>query len=176
MREIILAKGRIRLTENGEMTRIGDYILDPRFRTKTFSLICEEAGEITEPRKVTKKGNCVTVTYVDSLKKLQITQTLTFDEENNILSRCDKLLNIGSTPLVLRRYLTYTPFQCGEYEICSQRSLWGEESQSAFQPIRSGKVELSTRSGRFCEGSTPYAVIRETYSDHALKYNFQILL
>lgn len=171
MSEIILAKGRIRLTENGEMTRIGDYILDKRYISKTFSLICEEAGEITGPRKVTKKGNCVTVTYVDSLKKLRITQVMTYDEKCNILSRRDTLENIGKTPLVIRRYLTHSAFQCGEYEICSQRSLWGEESQSSFQTIRSGKVELATRSGRFCEGSTPYAVIRETYSDHALAFH-----
>ena len=170
MADRILKKGRCLLTQQGELKRIGDYILDKRFTAKTFSILCEEAGDFTASPKVIRKGSSAAITYLDSGKTLKITQYLEFDERNEILSRRDVLENTGKAPLTLRQYFSLIPFQCGEYELFTQRSLWGEESQGQWETLRNGKRELSTRPGRFCEGSTPYAVLRDTYNRHALAF------
>ena len=152
----------------GGFDRIGDYLAG-KPGEKPFRLLADGIAEIRDPA-VEEKDSEWTACWRDVQDKLEVTAALKYDEDTGILSRRDTLVNRTGETIVIRKYAACFPFCSGEYELYSQRSLWSHESQGAWNAIRSGTVTLESRAGRWCEGATPFAVLRDSYSRHALAF------
>ncbi|MBO4630709.1 MAG: alpha-galactosidase [Lentisphaeria bacterium] len=161
-------KNFIELNGAGGFKRIGDYLAGDQASTP-FSLFCEETGKFADP-VITGRGNRKKILWSDDKKSLEIISEIVYEPETKVISRRDTLRNTGKKTLSVRRYLARFPFNRGEYELYSQQGRWRRESVGAWHKLLDSKAELSSREGRWCEGSAPYAVLRDSYSTHALAF------
>jgi alpha-galactosidase len=92
-------------------------------------------------------------------------------EDSQVISRQDKLTNISDNGIVVKGFLSRFAFSHGEYDIYSQQSRWGRENQGDWSNLSSGTLRLGTRWGRTSEGGTPFAAIRERYSQGAIAFH-----
>ena len=167
--ESYLEKDWIIFTPAGTFSRIGDYTGDAHDDHLPFDLHCTESGNFLSPA-VTGGRNRKKFIFRDDKNTLQIAVSLTYDPETGIISRRDSVTNLKRKPVILRRYLADFPFTRGEYEINSRQSFWCREQQGAWTPLRAGALELFSREGRYCEGSAPFAVMRDSYNTHSLGF------
>ncbi len=156
------------LDENGNFLRLGDYLTG----FAAAAPFCLHADGITKFDKPTVSGskNERTLSWREAKGKLEIISRLRFDESTEIISRCDTLVNRTKKKIIIRKYAACFSFIPGEYELYSQRSLWCRESQGEWTGIHTGSITLGSRAGRWCEGATPFAVLRDCYSSHALAF------
>lgn len=160
--------GQVIFNAEGGFERIGDYFAGNPGET-TFSLQADGVRNFTEPAIDEKKSEW-TLCWRDTQGKLEITARFKYDDQTGIISRCDTLTNRTKKKIVIRKYAARFTFNPGEYELYSQRSLWCHESQGEWTRLHSGSITLGSRAGRWCEGSTPFAVLRDSYSSHALAF------
>ena len=153
--------------ESGSFERMWDYMGGDHEDQKPFSFYGDGSCTFSAPH-ITGGKNCRKLTFESETLRIEI--SLEYDGENEILLRRDSLTNLSSSPLTLRRYLARFPFSRGEYEIHSRQSFWGREDQGAWESLRAGSLTLNSREGRYCEGSSPFAVMRDSYSSHALGF------
>ena len=165
----LFADDRIGFGPSGTFARLGDYFGGDQEDQLPFALHCAGVGRFGDP-KISGRGNTRRFTFEDDKKSLRIVSTLCYDPGTETLRRQDSVTNLGRRPLTLRRYLARFPLARGEYEIHSSQSFWCREDQGAWTPLRAGKLELFSREGRWCEGSVPFAVLRERYASHALGF------
>ena len=155
------------LHPSGSFERMWDYMGGDQECQLPFSFYSDADTPFGAPEiKSEKSGKNLTFCS----KNAKITISLEYDSENRILLRRDSVTNLRKKPLTLRRYLARFPLSRGEYEICSRQSFWCREDQSAWESLRAGSLTLKSREGRFCETSTPFAVLRDTYSSHAIGF------
>ncbi len=103
---------------------------------------------------------------------LEISSVWKYDRETEVISRRDTLHNTGSDTRIIERFFAVFPFNSGEYEGYWQRSLWCHENCGSWQTIsHGGGVTLSSVSGRFCEGNTPFLVLRDNYAVSAVAFH-----
>ena len=164
-----LEKDWITLSQTGTFSRLGDYMGDAHDDHLPFDLHCDECGIFSTPA-VSGGKNRKRFVFFDDKNTLQITVALIYDPETGVVSRRDSLTNLTPDALVLRRYLANFPFTRGEYEINSRQSFWCREQQGAWTPLRAGALELFSREGRYCEGSVPFAVMRDSSNTHSLAF------
>ena len=155
------------LNDSGSFERMWDYMGGEQEDQLPFSFYAGTAEKFSPPR-ITARKNSRTLLFES--KSLQVTLSLEYDRENHILFRRDTLTNLKKKPLLLRRYLARFPLNRGEYEIHSSQSFWCREDQGKWESLRAGSLDLHSRPGRFCEGSVPFAVLRDPYSTHALGF------
>ena len=164
-----LKKRTVLFNRYGSFDRLGDYMGGNQLDLLPFSFDAEGVFRFSEPR-FQGSGACRTLLFTDEARQVQISCHLELDTENNILLRRDTVTNLTDAPLVRRRSLARFPLTQGEYELHSTKSFWCGEDQGSWEKISSGSRTLTAREGRFCEGSTPWAVIRDRYASHALGF------
>lgn len=153
---------------SGSFTRIGDYYTGDQNQTP-FTIFAEGVGKFQVPA-ISGTGSRRLLRFRDENGKLEITITLTFDAATRIMSRRDTLRNLTKEPIMLRTYLARFPFNHGEYEVYGQRSIWAAESVGNWNRLHNGAIVFNSREGRWAESSTPFAVLRDSYSSHALAF------
>lgn len=164
-----LKKRTVLFNQYGSFDRLGDYMGGNQLDLLPFSFYAEGDFHFSAPR-FQGSGACRTLLFTDRTRQVQISCRMELDTENNILLRRDTVSNLTDSPLVLRRYLARFPLTQGEYELRSAQSFWCREDQGSWEKLSSGSRTLKSREGRFCEGSCPWAVLRDTYSSHALGF------
>ncbi|MBP5301215.1 MAG: alpha-galactosidase [Victivallales bacterium] len=159
----------LELDERGILLRIGDYLPDPAAQLP-FTLHAEGIEAFDKPQRADADGNS-TLIWTDLSGRLEIARTMELDGETGILAIRDTLRNRGRKPIVVRKFTTRFDFMPGDYAVYSQQSSWGaESSQGEWRELRSGSLTLHSREGRACEGTTPFAVLRNRHSRHALAF------
>ena len=153
---------------SGKIQRIGDYLAGS-VTEMPFSLQADGIADFKNPT-VSGMENDRTMSWLEAKGKLEITTRYQYDESAGIISRRDTLVNRTKKKIMIRKYAARFTFSPGEYELYSQRSLWCHESQGEWTRLYSGSITLGSRAGRWCEGSTPFAVLRDSYSSHALAF------
>ena len=161
--------GTILFNARGSFARLGDFPGGDQEDQLPFALHCGERLTFPDP-EVAGSGNTLVFTFTDVKKRLKVVSRVTYDPENAVLRRRDTVTVLAKKNLVLRRYLARFPLARGEYEVHGIRSFWCREDQGAWTPLHAGKLEFFSREGRWCEGSVPFAALRDLYGSHALGF------
>ena len=154
--------------ELGNFTRLGDCFSGGQ-KVLPFCLHADGVADFAKP-SVSGRGARRTLRWKSADGKLEVAANYEWNAETGILSRRDTVRNLTKKPIVLRKYNAQFPFAPGEYEVYAQRSLWGRESQGAWTSLFTGSLTLGSREGRWCEGATPFAVLRDLYAERALAF------
>ena len=94
-----------------------------------------------------------------------------YDPETEVLSRRDRLLNVGKEPITIFRCLPRFAFPPNNYEVYFQQSRWSNENQGEWLKLHAGSITLSSEWGRSTEGSTPYLCLREQNGQSGLVFH-----
>jgi len=160
--------GAVAFHPSGLFSRIGDYF-SGKAAGLPFSAQIDGIGKFGGPEFKEKKDH-LELDFRDDRSKTEVRCVMDFDEKTRIISRRDTVRNCTEKPLMLRKWLARFPLHNGEYEVMSSRSRWCAEGMDKWQPLHSGSLTLNSRAGRYCEGSVPFAALRDSYSAHALGF------
>ncbi|MFP4383645.1 MAG: alpha-galactosidase [Spirochaetia bacterium] len=83
------------------------------------------------------------------------------DNKTGVWERCDSVENTAATPAVLTRCLSRIILDSGDYDLVSQEGRWVRENQTVTETLRGGGRTAGCEGGRTCQGSSPYAAIRQ---------------
>lgn len=131
---------------------------------------CYEGSEL-KFRDLRNTGDELTLVYETADGALTATACFRLDAANRIISRKDRLRNNTDKALHILRFFSRMSFQSNDYEIYSQQSRWGLENQGSWQPLPAGRLELKSRRGRWTEGGTPFAAVRDAETANALAFH-----
>lgn len=95
----------------------------------------------------------------------------TFCGITGIISRKDRLINIGTKNITVFGFYSRFPFCPANYEIYSQGSHWCNENQGIWQDLHHGSFVLGCEGGRTSLGSTPYLCLRETGQNQGIAFH-----
>jgi alpha-galactosidase len=137
-----------------------------RPRTCGLLVVDTPAGRF-EDRGLTVVGfeareRCVRLAWQTPDGRLRIESDWALDQDTDVWSRQDTLINPGAQPVVVRRCLARFPFHPATYEIYSQGAHWCNENQGLWRSLRHGTLVLGCEGGRTCQGATPYMGLRRT--------------
>jgi len=93
------------------------------------------------------------------------------EDASGVLSRKDRLVNTGKTPVTIYRCLPRFTLAPGHYEVYAQQSRWSNESQGAWIPLHTGSLTLGCEWGRNTLNGTPYACLREVGGNRGLAFH-----
>ena len=136
-----------------------------RIAKKCFSTMDLLPGEIRE------ETASLSLTWNAPDRSFQVKTLFTADEENNIISRKDFLVNTSGGELEVLRFNARISFTSSDYELYTQQSRWGLENQGQWNALHTGSVELTARRGRWTEGGTPFAAMRSAEGCRALAFH-----
>ena len=128
-------------------------------------------GSALKFRELRNTGDELTLVFDTADGALTVTACFRLDAANRIISRKDTLRNNTDKALHILRFFSRMSFQSNDYEIYSQQSRWGLENQGAWQPLQTGRLELKSRRGRWTEGGTPFAAMRDAETANALAFH-----
>ena len=157
---------KLEFDRQGNLVRIGDYFASEGM---PFSLYADGITDFGEP-VLSGTGSKRTLSWRDRDGKMAVSVNLEYDESTGIISRRDSVANLTGETVTIRKYAASFPFAPGNYELYSQLSLGFRENVGAWTYLHAGSITLSPREGRPSEGSTPFAVLRDEYSRHALAF------
>lgn len=128
-------------------------------------------GSALKFRELRNTGDELTLVFDTADGALTATACFRLDAANRIISRKDTLRNNTDKALHILRFFSRMSFQSNDYEVYSQQSRWGLENQGAWQPLQTGRLELKSRRGRWTEGGTPFAAMRDAETANALAFH-----
>lgn len=110
--------------------------------------------------KHTFNKNSISLAWKSMDGHMRLESSWSFCAITGVISRKDRLMNIGSENISVLGYMARFAFSPGSYELYSQRGIWCSENQGIWQNLHHGSMELSCEGARTCQGSTPYLCIR----------------
>ncbi len=102
---------------------------------------------------------------------LQLESQWSFCAKTGVVSRQDRLLNVGSDAVTVFRLQARFAFPPGGYEVYAQESRWCNENQGTWIPLHTGSLRFGCLPGRTTQGGTPYLCLREQGADRGLAFH-----
>ncbi len=102
---------------------------------------------------------------------LRLETTWAFCPKTGVVSRKDRLLNVGSAPVTIFRIQSRFAFPSGRYEVYAQQSRWCNENQGKWLALHAGSLRFGCVQGRTTQGGTPYMCLREIDADRGVAFH-----
>jgi alpha-galactosidase len=102
---------------------------------------------------------------------LRLESTWSFCNKTGVVSRKDRLANLGTKAVTILRFQSRFAFPPGQYEVYAQQSRWCNENQGRWLALHAGSLRFGCVQGRTTQGGTPYLCLREIDSDRGLAFH-----
>lgn len=159
-----------------------------------FGMYCGSCGDNPHPRRMagpvilsTSLGRCdgnrlkintmdfqqdeAVLTWTAYNNVLRLESRWVLSSSTGVLSRKDRLTNLGEKNISVYRCLPRFTLSPGYYEVYAQQSRWSNENQGAWIPLHAGRLTFCSEWGRNTEGGTPYACLREIGGERGLAFH-----
>ncbi len=124
--------------------------------------------------KVVESGfdsQCARVVWTAADGGLRLESVWSFCASTGVVSRKDRLVNVGDAALTVFRLQARFAFPPARYEVYAQSSQWCNENQGAWLPLHAGGLRFGCVRGRTTQGGTPYLGFREVGSDRGVAFH-----